>query len=249
MILIDSNISSTRTTALSNTSPFSRDDHVPVHQAVGGVRVVAAHVDGHAGGAGGRPERAVVDDLLPASARRRPSVRAWISGSSTTAPRNRSSGPLQAVEHLPDGREVLGPDVPAHAARLHHGVVVPVAGDQLEDVEHVLAVAPRPHPHRVEPEEVAGQPQPQQVRVDALQLARSASGCRGRAPGPRCRPASSTACTQAIGMRGRADAADALHQEDGLLEVLATRRASRCRGGCSRARCRGGPPSRPRRGA
>ena len=67
MILTDSNISRMRTTTLSKTSPFLlANDDVPIDQAVGGMGMVATHIDVDAGGARRGTEGAVRQRLLAA---------------------------------------------------------------------------------------------------------------------------------------------------------------------------------------
>ncbi len=184
------------------------------------MRVIAPHVDVDSRGARGRPERAVGNghlagqdaDALGAGVDQR------ILDDRVTEHLDRV---LQAVEQFSDRGDIGRVDVPAHTARLHHAVVVAVAGDQLEDVQHVFAESPGPHPDRVEAEEMPGQTQPQQVRMNALQFADRAADKQ--------RPLGNLDIAGILDglhaghwMRGGADTADAFDQKDRLLEVFAS---------------------------
>ncbi len=180
--------------------------------------MVAAHVDVDPGRPRRRAERAEVNGLFaredadPTGARMQ--QRIVHDGAAEHVDRF-----LEPVQHLQDRRHAFPLDISAHAARLHHAVVVSVAGDELEDVEHVLAVAPRPHPDRVEAQEMAGQPQPQQMRMEALQLGNGRSDIE-RPLRHVDRAGFLDRLDAGDRVRGRADAADALDQEDGFLEIL-----------------------------
>ena len=193
-------------------------DHLPIHQTIGGMGVVAAHIDVDAGGARGGAERSERHRLLagehadPA----RPCLHQGVVHDSRAKHLDRL---LETIDHFEDRGDIFAQDIAVNPARLHHAVVIPVAGDALEDVEHVLPVAPCPHPDRVESEEMAGQPKPQQVRMDTFQLAHGRPDVEGAFR--HLDPAGFLDRLHAgERMGGRADAADALDQEDGFLEVL-----------------------------
>ena len=67
------------------------------------------------------------------------------------------------IEQFPDDRDIGVVDIPADPAGFHHAVVVAVTGDEFEDIEHVLAETPGPHPDGVEADKVPCQSKPQQV--------------------------------------------------------------------------------------
>ena len=77
---------------------------------------------------------------------------------------------LEDVHRLAHLGELLGGEVAAHAAEGVDAVVDAVAGEAGQDVHDQLAVAPRVHEQRVEADLVAGDAQPQEVAVDALEL-------------------------------------------------------------------------------
>ena len=195
--------------------------HVPVNHSVGGVGMVATHVDGHPRCPCGRPQCAVGDGLftrqdadpLGAGAQQR------IFDHGVAKHLDRI---LQAVEQLVDGRDVCVQDVAAHTTRLHHAVVISIAADQFEDIEHVLSEAPGPHPDGVEADKMPGQAQPQQMRMNALQFTHD--GADEQRP-LRHRDATGLFNGLHTGqrVRGRADAADALDQENGFFKIFRLR--------------------------
>ena len=77
---------------------------------------------------------------------------------------------LQIVHGGEDELALVVVDVPAGAADGDHAVVHPVSGDSLKGVHGLLTVVPDLHEHAVVADDVAGNAQPEQVGVDALQL-------------------------------------------------------------------------------
>ena len=201
-------------------------DHVEIHPVVGGVGMVAPAVDVHARRARHRADQARRSCTSVLSATPTPRVRFWMFLSLLTAATTGAPLGLQFVQHLAQLGLHLGRDVPAHAADDAQRVGLAVAADLLRDPHDRLADAEALHEERVEADDVAGQPDPEQVAVQALDLqhdradvfgARRRPQGRGRLDGLR------------VGhvVHAAADAADALRHhrdvvvgEDRLGELL-----------------------------
>ena len=129
--------------------------------------------------------------------------------------RNTVQRGLQLVAGLQNLPAKLIADIPSGAADGHHGVIHPVAGQLLQQIHDQLPLVPDMHEHAVVSDDVAGDAQPQEVGVQSLQLR-----------GDDADILASLGHLHAVdvlhahgvgkGVGVRADAADPLHQHQGL---------------------------------
>ena len=143
--------------------------HVKVKVLIGGVGRVLAHVDLHAGGSGMGAYSAHADGVL--SGQHAHALGAHGDGlvgeGDLGDPVQRGLQLVAGCQNLP---AKLVADVPSCAADGHHGVVDTVSGHLLQQVHDQLTLVPDVHKHAVVADDVAGDAQPQEMRVQTLQL-------------------------------------------------------------------------------
>ena len=140
-----------------------------VKVVIGGVGSILAHVNGHAGGSGMGTHGAHADGVLPGQ-----HAHALGAHSDGLVGKGDLGDAVQGAFQLLAGGEQLPPQVivniPPRAADSDHGVVDTVAGHLLQQVHHQLTLIPDVHEHAVMADDVAGDAQPQEVGVQPLQL-------------------------------------------------------------------------------